>query len=68
MYRTILCAHIQLNAAALIGHHLMLDNDAKHTANATTEFPQSKKWDILYWHQSPDKHLDTREQLFTYYR
>ena len=57
VYRDILSAQIQPNAAKLIGLHftVQMDNDPKHTAKATQEFFKAKKWNILLWpSQSPD--------------
>ncbi|CAJ0940177.1 unnamed protein product [Ranitomeya imitator] len=51
VFRAILCAQIQPNAAKLIGHRfiLQMDNDPKHKAKATQEFIKAKKWNILEW-------------------
>ena len=40
VFRAILSAHIQPNAAKLIGRHftVQMDNDLKHTPKATKEF------------------------------
>uniref|UniRef100_A0A3B5Q0B9 Transposase n=2 Tax=Xiphophorus maculatus TaxID=8083 RepID=A0A3B5Q0B9_XIPMA len=57
VYRDILSAQIQPNAAKLIGRRftVQMDNDPKHTAKATQEFMSAKKWNILQWpSQSPD--------------
>ncbi len=57
VYRDILSAQIQPNAAKLIGQRFIvqMDNDPKHTAKATQEFLKVKKWNILQWpSQSPD--------------
>lgn len=57
VFRDILCAQIQPNAAKLIGRRfiLQMDNDPKHKAKATQEFIKAKKWNILEWpSQSPD--------------
>ncbi|CAJ0940112.1 unnamed protein product [Ranitomeya imitator] len=57
VYRDILSAQIQPNAAKLIGRRFIvqMDNDPKHTAKATQEFMSAKKWHILQWpSQSPD--------------
>ncbi|CAJ0950023.1 unnamed protein product [Ranitomeya imitator] len=57
VYRDILSAQIQPNAAKLIGRRFIvqMDNDPKHTAKATQEFMSAKKWNILQWpSQSPD--------------
>ncbi|CAJ0919523.1 unnamed protein product [Ranitomeya imitator] len=57
VFRDILCAQIQPNAAKLIARRFMLqmDNDPKHKAKATQEFIKAKKWNILEWRsQSPD--------------
>ncbi len=49
VYRDIISAQIQSNAAKLIGRHyiVQMDNDPKHTAKATLEFLKVKKWNIL---------------------
>ncbi len=61
MYRDILSAQIQSNAAKLIGRRFMvqMDDDPKHTAKATQEFLKVKKKNyILQWpSQSPDLNL-----------
>ncbi|CAJ0916981.1 unnamed protein product [Ranitomeya imitator] len=51
VFRNILCAQIQPNAAKLIGRHFIqqMDNDPKHKAKATQEFIKAKKWNILEW-------------------
>ncbi|CAJ0949444.1 unnamed protein product [Ranitomeya imitator] len=57
VYRDILSAQIQPNAAKLIGRRFIvqMDNDPKHTSKATQEFMSAKKWNILQWpSQSPD--------------
>ena len=57
VYRDILSAQIQPNAAEIIGRRftVQMDNDPKHTAKATQEFIRAKKWNILQWpSQSPD--------------
>lgn len=57
VYRNILSAQIQPNAAELIGRRftVQMDNDPKHTAKATQEFIRAKKWNIMQWpSQSPD--------------
>ncbi len=57
VYRDILSAQIQSNAAKLTGRCfiIQMDNDAKHTAKATQGFLKVKKWNILQWpSQSPD--------------
>ncbi len=57
VYRDILSAHIQPNAAKLIGRCIIIqmDNDPKHTAKATQEFLKVKTWIILQWpSQSPE--------------
>ncbi len=57
VYRDILSAQIQPNAAKLIGlcFIVQVDNDPKHTAKTTQEFLKVKKWNILQWpSQSPD--------------
>ena len=57
VYRNILSAHIQANSAKLLGWHFRvdMDNDPKHTANATQEFFKAKRWNILQWpNHSPD--------------
>jgi len=57
VYRDILSAQIQPNAAKLIARRftVQMDNDPKHTAKATQEFFKAKKWNILQWpSQSPD--------------
>ncbi len=45
VYRDILSAQIQTNAAKLIGRHFIvqMDDDPKHTAKATQEFLKVKK-------------------------
>ncbi len=54
VYRDILPAQIQSNAAKLIGQ-LSIKQNTKHTAKATQEFLKVKKWNILQWpSQSPD--------------
>ena len=66
VFRDILSAQIQVNAAKLIGRRfiIQMDNDPKHTAKATQEFIKAKKWNILEWpSQSPD--LNPIEQHFT---
>ncbi len=66
VYRDILSAQIQSNAAKLIGRCFIvqIDDDPKHTAKATQEFLKLKKWNILQWpSQSPD--LNPIEQHFT---
>ncbi len=47
VYRDILSAQIQPNAAKLIGQRFIvqMDNDPKHTAKATQEFLKTKKVD-----------------------
>ncbi len=60
VYRDILAAQIQPNAAKLIGRRFIvqMDDDPKHTAKATQEFLKAKKWNILQWpSQSPDCNL-----------
>ncbi|CAJ0964746.1 unnamed protein product, partial [Ranitomeya imitator] len=54
VFRAILCAQIQPNAAKLIGRRfiLQMDNDPKHKAKATQEFIKAKKWNILEWPMS----------------
>ncbi len=49
VYRDILSAQIQPNAAKLIGRHFIvqMDDDPKHTAKATQEFLKVKNWNIL---------------------
>ncbi len=57
VYRDILCAQIQPNAAKLIGRCFLaqIDDDPKHTAKATQEFLKVMKWNILQWpSHSPD--------------
>uniref|UniRef100_A0A8C5PQS4 Transposase n=1 Tax=Leptobrachium leishanense TaxID=445787 RepID=A0A8C5PQS4_9ANUR len=57
VFRAILSAHIQPNAAELIGRRftVQMDNDPKHTAKATKEFLKGQKWNVLQWpSQSPD--------------
>uniref|UniRef100_A0A8C5P8K5 Transposase n=1 Tax=Leptobrachium leishanense TaxID=445787 RepID=A0A8C5P8K5_9ANUR len=57
VFRAILSAHIQPNAAELIGRcfTVQLDNDPKHTAKATKEFLKGQKWNVIQWSsQSPD--------------
>uniref|UniRef100_A0A8C5N2V1 Transposase n=1 Tax=Leptobrachium leishanense TaxID=445787 RepID=A0A8C5N2V1_9ANUR len=57
VFRAILSAHIQPNAAELIGRRftLQMDNDSKHTAKATKEFLKGQKWNVMQWpSQSPD--------------
>lgn len=51
VYRDILTAQIQPNAAKLIERHftVQMDNDPEHTATATQEFLKVKKWNILQW-------------------
>ncbi len=66
VYRDILSAQIQSNAAKLIGRRFMvqMNDDPKHTAKATQEFLKVKQWNILQWlSQSPD--LDPIELHFT---
>ncbi len=48
VYRDILSAQIQPNAAKLIGQRFIvqMDDDPKHTAKATLEFLKIKKWNI----------------------
>ncbi len=60
VYRDILSAQIQLNAAKLIGWCVIVQmhNDPKHTAKATQEFLKVKRWIFLQWSsQSPDLNL-----------
>ncbi len=49
VYRDILSAQIQSNAAKLIWWHFIvqMDDDPKHTAKATQEFLKIKKLNIL---------------------
>ncbi len=57
VYRDILSAQIQPNAAKLIGWCFLaqIDDDPKHPAKATQEFLKVMKWNILQWpSQSPD--------------
>lgn len=57
VFRAILSAHIQPNAAELIGRRftVQMDNDPKHTAKATKEFLKGQKWNVMQWpSQSPD--------------
>ncbi|CAJ0968653.1 unnamed protein product [Ranitomeya imitator] len=51
VFRAILCAQIQPNAAKLIGRRfiLQMDNDPKHKVKSTQEFVKAKKWNILEW-------------------
>ncbi len=65
VFRTILSAHIQPNASELIGRlfTVQMDNDPKHTAKATKEFFEAKKWNVLRWpSQSAD--LNPNEHAF----
>ena len=59
VFRAIVSAHSQPNAAELIGRRrftVQMDNDPKHTAKATKEFFKAKKWNVLQWpSQSPDQ-------------
>ncbi len=60
VYRDILSAQIQLNAAKLIGWHsiVQMHYDQKHTAKATQEFLKVKRWIFLQWSsQSPDLNM-----------
>ncbi len=57
VFKAILSAHIQPNATKLIGRSftVQMDNDSKHTAKATQDFLNAKKWNIIQWpSQSPD--------------
>ncbi len=57
VYRDILSAQIQSNAAKLIGWRFIvqMNDDPKQTAKATQEFLKVKKCNILQWQsQSPD--------------
>uniref|UniRef100_A0A8C5LQH4 Tc1-like transposase DDE domain-containing protein n=1 Tax=Leptobrachium leishanense TaxID=445787 RepID=A0A8C5LQH4_9ANUR len=57
VFRAILSAHIQPNAAELIGRRftVQMDDDPKHTAKATKEFLKGQKWNVMQWpSQSPD--------------
>uniref|UniRef100_A0A8C5R1Q5 Transposase n=1 Tax=Leptobrachium leishanense TaxID=445787 RepID=A0A8C5R1Q5_9ANUR len=57
VFRAILSAHIQPNAAELIGRRftVQMDNDSKHTAKATKVFLKGQKWNVMQWpSQSPD--------------
>uniref|UniRef100_A0A8C5QBF4 Transposase n=1 Tax=Leptobrachium leishanense TaxID=445787 RepID=A0A8C5QBF4_9ANUR len=57
VFRAILSAHIQPNAAELIGRRftVQMDNDPKHTAKATKGFLKGQKWNVMQWpSQSPD--------------
>uniref|UniRef100_A0A8C5Q1T4 Transposase n=1 Tax=Leptobrachium leishanense TaxID=445787 RepID=A0A8C5Q1T4_9ANUR len=57
VFQAILSAHIQPNAAELIGRRftVQMDNDSKHTAKATKEFLKGQKWNVMQWpSQSPD--------------
>ena len=57
VFRAIISAHIQPNAAELIGRRftVQMDNDPKHTAKATKEFLKGQKWNVMQWpSQSPD--------------
>ena len=49
VFRDILSAQIQPNPAKLIGWSFItgMDNDPKHTAKATQEFIDAKKWNML---------------------
>ncbi len=51
VYRDILSAQIQPNGAKLNGRCFIvqMDDDPKHTAEATKEFLKVKKWNILQW-------------------
>ncbi|CAJ0953861.1 unnamed protein product [Ranitomeya imitator] len=51
VFRDILCAQIQPNAAKLIGRRFILQmgNDPKHKPKAAQEFIKAKKWNILEW-------------------
>uniref|UniRef100_A0A8C5LTA8 Transposase n=1 Tax=Leptobrachium leishanense TaxID=445787 RepID=A0A8C5LTA8_9ANUR len=57
VFRAILSAHIQPNAAELIGRRftVQMDNDPKHTAKATKEFLKGQKWNVMQW---PSQSLD----------
>ncbi len=60
VYREILSAQIQPNAAKMIGwcFIVQMDDDPKHTAKATQEILKVKKWIILQWQsQLPDLNL-----------
>uniref|UniRef100_A0A8C5MV28 Transposase Tc1-like domain-containing protein n=1 Tax=Leptobrachium leishanense TaxID=445787 RepID=A0A8C5MV28_9ANUR len=51
VFRAILSAHIQPNAAELIGRRftVQMDNDPKHTAKATKELLKGQKWNVMQW-------------------
>ncbi len=60
VYRDILSAQIQLNAAKLIGwcFIVQMHNDQKHIEKATQEFLKVKRWIFLQWsNQSPDLNM-----------
>lgn len=66
MYKAVLSAQVQPNAAKLIRQHFTVqkDKDLKHCAKATQEFPKAQKRNLFQWPiQSTD--LTGTEHAFT---